>query len=127
MLPGVLAACTRDGTRVGRAESPDPDLERLVAWVAAVRSAGLAGADIALGRSAVRVGELAAGTPYEAATLEAYLRAGGSPAAREPLTLSLTRLDCVTLVEACLAVARVAGDAGPPTWEIFGRAIERMR
>jgi hypothetical protein len=72
------------------------------------------------------VGELAAGTPYEPFTLEAYLRAGDSPS-REPLTLSLTRFDCTTLVEACLAVARVAAQDGAPSWEHFGRAIERMR
>ena len=59
-------------------------------------------------------------------TLEAYLRAGGS-SWREPLTLSLTRFDCVTLVEACLAVARLAETEGVPTWERFGREVERMR
>jgi hypothetical protein len=84
-------------------------------------------ADVPLGRCATRVGELAAGTPYEAGTLEAYLRAGGSPTDTEPLTLSLSRFDCVTLVEACLAVARVAGREGAPSWERFGREVERMR
>ena len=67
------------------------------------------------------------GTPYEPSTLEAYLRAGGSPSSQEPLTLSLTRFDCVTLVESCLAVARVAGNRDTPTWERFGGEIERMR
>jgi hypothetical protein len=33
----------------------------------------------------------------------------------------------VSLVEACLAVARVADDEAPPSWERFGREIERMR
>ncbi len=80
-----------------------------------------------LGRAAVRAGVLAAGTPYVPATLDAYLRAGGSPIASEPLTLSLTRFDCVTLVESCLAVARVADEEGVPTWQRFGREIERMR
>jgi hypothetical protein len=79
-----------------------------------------------LGREAVRVGELAAGTPYVANTLDAYLKAGGNPS-QEPLTLSLTRFDCVTLVEGCLAVARVAGQDGAPTWQRFGRETERMR
>jgi Protein of unknown function (DUF1460) len=83
--------------------------------------------DAPLGRAATRVGELAAGTPYVAATLEAYLRAGGSPVDTEPLTLSLTRFDCVTLVESCLAVARAAGGEGAPSWERFAREIERMR
>jgi hypothetical protein len=43
------------------------------------------------------------------------------------LTLSLTRFDCVSLVESCLAVARVADDAGAPTWDRFAREMERMR
>jgi hypothetical protein len=73
------------------------------------------------------VGELAAGTPYQAGTLDEYLRVGGSPTGDEPLTLSLTRFDCVTLVEACLAVSRVARQLGEPTWEAFGREVERMR
>jgi hypothetical protein len=75
----------------------------------------------------VRVGQLAAGTPYEPGTLETYLRRGGSPEAREPLTLALTHFDCVTLVESCLAVARTAARDGQPTWERFGREVERMR
>jgi hypothetical protein len=83
--------------------------------------------DAALGRSAARVGELATGTPYEPGTLDAYLRGGGGPPSIEPLTLSLTRFDCVTLVEACLAVGRVAAAAEAPSWERFGREVERMR
>ena len=104
----------------------DPDRRRLAAWTAALRAEGLAARAAPLGRAAVRVGELAAGTPYVAQTLEAYLRAGGSPRA-EPLTCSLSHFDCVTLVEACLAVARVAETDGPPSWERFGREVERMR
>jgi hypothetical protein len=72
------------------------------------------------------VGELAAGTPYVPFTLERYLERGGSPL-REPLTISLTEFDCVTLVESCLAVARLARREGTPTWERFGREIEPMR
>ena len=124
LVPGTLAAC--DDGRPGDGER-NPDLERLLGWTAALRDAGLSGAVSPLGQSAVRVGELAAGTPYEPSTLEAYLRAGGSPSGNEPLTLSLTRFDCVTLVESCLAVARLAGDQGAPTWERFGGEIERMR
>jgi N-acetylmuramoyl-L-alanine amidase-like protein len=124
LLPGTLAAC--DDRRPGHGK-PDLDLERLLEWTAALRDAGLSSAVSPLGRSAVRVGELASGTPYEPSTLEAYLRAGGSPSGNEPLTLSLTRFDCVTLVESCLAVARMAGEQGAPTWERFGREIERMR
>jgi hypothetical protein len=104
----------------------DPDRERLASWSSTLRSDGLVPNGSQLGRAAIRVGELARGSPYEAATLEAYIRAGGSPRS-EPLTLSLTRFDCVTLVEACLAVARVAATSGPVSWEQFGREIERMR
>jgi hypothetical protein len=133
VLRAPLAACEREAARVPPAErlaaSPpaDPDHARLTAWAATLRAEGLSGPDSPLGRGATRVGELAAGTPYEASTLEAYLRAGGSPSGTEPLALSLTRFDCVTLVEACLAVARVADGGGPPTWEGFGREVERMR
>jgi hypothetical protein len=95
--------------------------------VTRLRAEGLSGADVPLGRSAARVGELAAGTLYEPGTLDAYLRAGGRPAGTEPLTLSLTRFDCVTLVEACLAIGRVAGQNDAPSWEGFGREVERMR
>ncbi|MGH7512203.1 MAG: N-acetylmuramoyl-L-alanine amidase-like domain-containing protein [Gemmatimonadales bacterium] len=116
LLPPPLTACTR----------PTPDEVRLAAWSAALRAAGLVRHDGPLGPATVRVGEEARGTPYRPGTLDAYLRAGGSPD-REPLTVSLTRFDCVTLVESCLAVARVAGTGQPPTWERFGREIERMR
>jgi hypothetical protein len=79
-----------------------------------------------LGKAAVRVGELAGGTPYVPYTLEAYLKAGGTPV-DEPLTLSLTHFDCVTLVEACLAIARLADDTATPSWARFGEEVERMR
>jgi hypothetical protein len=105
----------------------DPDHERLTIWVNALRSERLAEPKVALGRAAVRVGELAVGTPYEAFALEAYLRAGGDPRSTEPLTLSLTHFDCVSLVESCLAGARVARAGGSPIWEGFGREVERMR
>jgi hypothetical protein len=112
MLPLRLDACER----------ADGDLERLTAWIRTLRTESLTGT----GSGAARVGELAAGTPYEPFTLEAYLKEGGTPRA-EPLTLSLTRFDCVTLVESCLAVARLAADGGTPSWNQFGREIERMR
>jgi len=117
---------------VGRARQaetnrePDPDRQRLADWTGTLRTEGLA-ADPTLTRAAVRVGELAAGAPYEAGMLDRYLRAGGVPPPLEPLTLSLTRFDCVTLVEGCLAVARSARAAGEPSWERFGREVERMR
>ncbi len=115
VLPGRLMGCRQD-----------PDLGRLKQWVETLRAEGLGKAGVPMGRAAVRVGELAAGTPYQAYTLEEYLRNGGSPH-QEPLTLSLTHFDCVTLVEACLAVARLARDEAAPTWKSFGREIERMR
>ena len=105
----------------------DADHERLRTWTTTIRQEGLAASAVPLGRLAARVGELAAGTPYEAFTLEAYIRAGGSPARAEPLTLSLTRFDCVSLVESCLAVGRVASLDGEPSWDAFGREMERMR
>lgn len=124
-LPGPLQACSPDRDR-GAGEGTDPDRERLAAWTARLRAEGLAAADIPLGRGGVRVGELAAGTPYVPGTLDAYINAGPR-LALEPLTLSLTRFDCVTLVEACLAVARDARARGEPTWERFAREVERMR
>ena len=136
-LRAPIAACAGEaapggGERTGRAGSGalvegGPDRERLARWSEALRAAGLLPAQAPLGRAAVRVGELAAGTPYVAQTLEAYIVEGGDPAGAEPLTLSLTRFDCVTLVEACLAVARTAAAGGRPTWQAFGREVERMR
>jgi hypothetical protein len=120
MLPGPLAA------RLPAEPDLTPDEERLAAWTAALRAGGLARAEAPIGRAAVAVGGKAEGTPYRPGTLEAYLRAGGSPT-REPLTASLTQFDCVTLVESCLAVARVAAKDGRPSWAGFGREIERMR
>jgi hypothetical protein len=126
-LPSHLTACTAKESRgSSAAKTRDPDGERLAAWTSTLRAERLSRPEVPIGTGATRVGELAAGTPYEAFTLEAYLRAGGNPA-REPLTLSLTRFDCVTLVEACLAVARLAATEGAPTWERFGREVEQMR
>jgi hypothetical protein len=104
-----------------------PDESRLRAWGAALRSIGMNRHSLPLGIRAIRVGELAIGTPYEPYTLEAYIKAGGDPKGLEPLIVSLTRFDCVTLVESCLAVARAADDGKPPTWEKFSREVERMR
>jgi hypothetical protein len=123
---GLAAVAGMVLPRVAWLASPSPDEARLEAWTAALRTAGLAQRDVPLGEAAVRVGEEARGTPYRSGTLETYLHAGGSPS-REPLTLSLTRFDCVTLVESCLAVARVSAPGKPPTWERFGHQVERMR
>ena len=129
-LPAPLAACaseSRPAARAAAASSSDEDRARLTIWTARLRAEQLARADVPTGRAATRVGELAIGTPYVAFTLEEYIRAGGDPSGVEPLYLSLTRFDCVSLVESCLAVTRVADDAGDPTWERFGREMERMR
>lgn len=103
------------------------DEVRLQAWATALRSVGMNRRSAPVGPRAIKVGELAIGTPYEPYTLEAYIKAGGDPKSVEPLTLSLTRFDCVTLVESCLAVARAADDARKPSWASFSREIERMR
>ena len=126
---GVRATNTRGADSMGAQTRPaaTADDARLHAWTATIRRDGLTRPSVPVGRSATRVGELAIGTPYEAYTLEAYLKAGGSPSRTEPLTLSLTKFDCVSLVEACLAVSRQADDAGAPSWARFGREMERMR
>jgi hypothetical protein len=105
----------------------DADAMRLRAWAAALESVGMTRHSTPLGPRAIKVGELAIGTPYEPNTLEAYIRAGGDPSRSEPLTTSLTRFDCVTLVEGCLAVARSSDDVKRPSWDRFAREVERMR
>lgn len=127
-----LVACERPRASASAAPADsaapaNPDEARLNDWTTTIRRENLTSADVPLGRSATRVGELAVGTPYEAYTLEAYLRAGGSPVRTEPLTLSLTKFDCVSLVESCIAVSRAADDPGAPSWEKYGSEMERMR
>jgi hypothetical protein len=119
----------RVGQRALRAGSPvdlDPDLARFDGWTAELRTAQLTDRSIPLGIATARVATLAVGTPYEAHLLDAYLRRGDAPAT-EPLTLSLTRFDCNSFVESCVAVARAARAGGAPTWKGFGREVERMR
>jgi hypothetical protein len=105
------------------------DAERLRGWVETLRGEGIAEGDVPMGATVTRAGELALGTPYEAYTLEAYLREGGSPMRTEPLTLSLDRFDCVSLVESCLSAARVARSPTSPgdAWEAFAREMEALR
>jgi hypothetical protein len=103
----------------------EDDRERLASWLRTLRAEGLADASVPLGRAVARVGELALGAPYAAATLEQYLLDGGSPEA-EPLTLHLLKFDCVSLVEAALAVARTAAAPGAG-WDRFAAEMERMR
>jgi hypothetical protein len=129
-LPFPLSAAARDRSIVERlllAPSDDTDQSRLTEWTSAIRAQSRQLGPMNMGARAVRAGELAVGTPYEAFTLEAYLRSGGSPVGTEPIALSLTRFDCVTLVESCLAIARIAGTDSQPTWKRFSREVERMR
>lgn len=119
VIPAPVAACAEQLAR------EDPDRARLDRWTKTLRTEGLGRRDTPLGWGAIRTGELAQGTPYEASTLDTYLRFGDP--SHEPLTLSLTSFDCVTLVEACLAVARIARSEEPPSWKSFGREVERMR
>jgi hypothetical protein len=119
----------RFGTRPTRAAAPtdlDPDLARFDGWTTALRTAQLADRTVPLGLATARIGQLAVGTPYEAHLLDAYLRRGDGPIT-EPLTLSLTRFDCTSFVESCVAVARAARAGGTPSWKGFGREVERMR
>jgi hypothetical protein len=134
LLRGVLASLAtlalpdpqRAALRPG--EGPDAeDTRRLDRWVRTLRAEGLDRAEVPLGRAVDRAAGLAIGTPYVPYTLEAYLRAGGSPRDREPLTLSLSRFDCVTLVESSLALARAARRPGEPDWAAFAREVERVR
>ena len=110
-----------------RLDADESDQARLVAWTEALRNEALGRQRLPFQRRAARVGEFAIRTPYEPNTLEAYIRAGGNPSRKEPLIVSLTRFDCVTLVESCLAVARVALAGGAPSWQRFSREVERMR
>jgi len=123
--PAPALACHGKSRPHGFSTS-DTDRERLLSWTDHLRTEGLTSPKLPLGTSVGRVGALAAGSPYVPFTLEAYLERGGEPAA-EPLTLSLTRFDCVTLVEACLGVGRVAASEKPADWDEFAREVERMR
>jgi hypothetical protein len=109
---------------LGSATALGDDRARLASWVRTLRAAGLTGPRVPLGRAVARVGELSLGSPYVAGMLDAYAREGGDPRS-EPLTLDLSRFDCVLLVEGCLAVARAARGQG--RWSDFAREVERMR
>jgi hypothetical protein len=104
----------------------DRDRTRFDDWTWALRTTQLVDRDVPVGRAAARVGELAIGTPYVAQTLEARLRPRDATGT-DPLILSLTRFDCISLVESCIAVARAARAGGAPSWKGFSREVERMR
>ena len=103
------------------------DQNRLIAWVTTLHPPGSHSHRGSIASAAAAVGVMAIGTPYEAFTLEKYLKEGGNAADTEPLALSLTKFDCVTLVESSLAVARIALAGKKPFWELFGREVEKMR
>src|SRR5688572_8283098 len=90
-LPFPLSAAARDRSIVERlllAPSDDTDQSRLTEWTSAIRAQSRQLGPMNMGARAVRAGELAVGTPYEAFTLEAYIRSGGSPVGTEPIALS---------------------------------------
>ncbi len=123
-------ACSTIGKNSPGIDPPTvEDLRRLHAWALElhepVATTGFLPAPI--GWPASKVGAMAIGTQYVAFTLEAYLKKGGDPVQQEPLALSLTGFDCVTLVESCLGVARAARKTDKPTWGAFADEVERMR
>jgi len=127
-FPLLVQGCGSSPGAAGEVESDsDPDRARLRTWGGWIRGEFRTNPGLTTGRAGARVGEFAIGTPYEAFTLEAYIKAGGDPSQPEPLFLSLTRFDCVSLVESALAVARASDEAEPTTWERFAREMERMR
>ena len=120
MAVGALAAHPLLGSATPLAD----DRARLAGWVRTLRAERLTGPRVPFGRAVARVGELSLGSPYVAGMLDAYAKEGGDPRS-EPLTLDLSRFDCVLLVEGCLAVARAAHGQGG--WSDFAREVERMR
>ena len=130
---GARAAfATRDTVRALPIAAPataDPDHERLTSWADTLRAE----------RTHRPQASPSAAPPSASASSRAARRTRRTPsrpisapvATRrtvEPLTLWLTRFDCVSLVESCLAVARAArASRGTPTWDAFAREIERMR
>lgn len=131
VLPAPIAACSRTDAAEGDV-APDwvpptaADRERLETWLRTLRSEGLADPTAPMGPAVARVGELALNSPYAAGTLDAYVAAGGSPN-EEPLTLHLMKFDCVSLVEACIGVARTAAARADAGWDRYAQEIERMR
>ena len=126
-FPSLLGRCAAPLKEERAPATSEPNLVRLRSWSGTLRKEGLVHPPLPVGRAGTRVGELAIGSPYKAFTLEEYIKAGGDPTKREPLTLSLTEFDCVSLVEACLGVARAADDSAAPSWHTFAREVERMR
>jgi len=101
------------------------DRERLAEWLRILRADHAAHPSAPFTRLVARAGELTVGTPYGFKLLDQHLREP-SHGDEEPLTLSLTSFDTLTLVESCLALARCARQ-GADSWEDFGREVERLR
>jgi hypothetical protein len=102
------------------------DRARLAEWLRVLCAEGVCRPGAPFGPAVARAAELALGRPYAAYTLEQYLADGGRPA-DEPLTLHLSKFDCVSLVESAIAVARTAAAGPGQGWERFAREVERMR
>ncbi|HEX2190191.1 MAG TPA: N-acetylmuramoyl-L-alanine amidase-like domain-containing protein [Longimicrobiaceae bacterium] len=100
--------------------------ERLLDWVAQARAGSAAAARSPFGASVARAGRAVVGAPFSGSVYDEYLDDGGDPA-REPLSLPLDRFNCLSFVESCLAVARLAASDGAPSWEAFAREVERVR
>ncbi|MBW3655338.1 MAG: DUF1460 domain-containing protein [Gemmatimonadetes bacterium] len=108
------------------AAPPVDDRARLAEWLRTLCAEGVCRPGAPFGPAVARAAELALGLPYAAYTLEQYLAEGGTPA-DEPLTLHLSRFDCVSLVESAIAVARTAAAGPGQGWDRFAREVERMR
>lgn len=127
----AAAGASLPGSLWNAAALPADDRARLAEWLRVLCAEGVCSPGAPFGPAVARAAELALGLPYAAYTLEQYLADGGRPS-NEPLTLHLSKFDCVSLVESAIAVARIAvartAAAGPRQgWERFAREVERMR
>jgi hypothetical protein len=102
------------------------DRARLAEWLRLLCGEGLCRRGAPFGPAVARAAELMLGLPYAAYTLEQYLADGGTPG-HEPLTLHLSKFDCVSLVESAIAVARTAAAGPGQGWNRFAAEVERMR
>lgn len=107
----------------GTARSDDP--ARFAEWYEILRTDPAARPPAPLGRLVLRACELAVGSAYAFRKLDVYIREEGERE-EEPLSLSLTHFEAVTLIESALALARCVRQ-GTGTWEAFGREVERLR
>lgn len=101
------------------------DQARLTEWIRMLREDIARHPSAPFGHRVARAGELTLGAPYAYKRLDAHLREDRDREA-EPLTLSVTEFESVTLIETCLALARCARQ-GTDTWEAFGWEVERIR